>query len=504
MTTLVWDYEAPVARRVGTLAAGRDLAILAAVFVLQVPLILNADLGWLLTVCEKMLAGGKLGVDVLELNPPLSVLMYMPAAYLGSILPVPAHVFVIAMVLMLAWVSMQVTVAALAPCIDSDPARRRARLSLLLVLTLAPIATFGQREHIAMLAMVPFVAFAARLALAEPRHASLKFRLLIGLFGGFAMCIKPHFALCAGLPLLWAAVRTRSVRPLFNIACWTAAAVVVLYFGTALIAYPLYFSLYPRWAALAYLPLRLPVEMLLSVGFWCSLAGLAWMLGLICGRDRSAWMQTVPWLLAAGGGFLSYYLQGKGFAYTRLPAAIFALLAALLTPAFLNGVVRRDVLPKVVLAALPIVLWLVPASNSFAALQEPIRSVAPPHPKMLAISSNVGLGEPLVRNLDGEWASAAGSQLLSGGALVRLEEEGLAPADRVLAKQIIAMERDRLRGDLQKRQPDVLLVGRERFGVPFNWEAWAREDPAISQELDRNYRFLMRRAGVAIWIRRRT
>ncbi len=77
-------------------------AVLALAFAIQVPLVLNPDLGWLLTVCEKMLAGGKLGVDVIELNPPLSVLMYMPAAWLGSLTPVPAHVFVIAMGLLLA------------------------------------------------------------------------------------------------------------------------------------------------------------------------------------------------------------------------------------------------------------------------------------------------------------------------------------------------------------------------------------------------------------------
>jgi hypothetical protein len=504
MTALVGRYEAAFTRRVRAPIARTKLAVLAvlaAAFVIQIPLVLNADLGWLLTVCEKMLAGGKLGVDVLELNPPLSVLMYMPAAYLGSVLPVPAHVFVVAMVLLLAWYSARLTLDALSPLIADAEARARANLIIVIVLALVPGATFGQREHIAVLGLVPFVALAASLAMSGyPRPLNLK--ILVGLCAGFAMCIKPHFALAAALPMLWAAYQQRSMRPLFGIACWTAGALVVLYYSAALIAYPAYFSVYPRWAALVYIPLRPPLSFFFGTDALCGLAGVSWMLHITCGRNGAKWASSAPWLLAALGGFLSYVIQGKGFAYLRLPAATFGLLAPLLTRAFLAGSLPRADQRKLLLAALAPVLWLVPASNSFVALQDPIRVAAPAHPKLLMVSDNVGLGEPLVRKLDGEWASAAGSQLLSGGALLQLERGGLSTADRKLAEQIIAMERTRLRQDLQRRQPDVLMIDSKRFGWPYDWEAWARTDPAIAHELDSNYRLLTRKQGVAIWVRR--
>jgi len=54
-------------------------AILLMALLVQMPVVLNADLSCLLTEGEKVLDGGKLGVDVFELNPPLSVYLYMPA-----------------------------------------------------------------------------------------------------------------------------------------------------------------------------------------------------------------------------------------------------------------------------------------------------------------------------------------------------------------------------------------------------------------------------------------
>jgi hypothetical protein len=490
--------------RIGARRAWPDVAIMLVAFAIQVPLVLNADLGWLLTVCEKMLAGGRLGVDIIELNPPLSVLIYMPAAYLGTLLPIPAHIFVIVMVLILAKISANLTLAALSASEWNETARYRANLALLAVFTLVPGGTFAQREHIAVLAMVPFVALAASHAAGPQAPTPSWLRLATGIGGGFAMCIKPHFALLAAFPLLWAAYRRTSARPLFGAECWFAAFVVVTYFGTALLMFPDYFSVYPRWAAVAYLPLRMPASFFYNAGVLCSLAALAFMLHLTCGRDPAKWANTVPWLLAALGGFLSYVLQGKGFSYTRLPAVAFGLLAPLITPAFLSRNLSHADSRKIMLAGLALAIWLLPPRSNSSDLQQFIRAEAPAHPKLLMVASNGSVGEPLVRKVDGEWASAAGGQLLAGGAGFRLEGGNLNADDSALARQIIIMERDRLRDDLQQRRPDVLLIDSIRFGRPYDWEAWARADPEIARELDSNYRLAARKQGVAVWLRRRT
>src|SRR3982074_742810 len=57
-----------------------SIAILfAAAIVLRHVLAANTDVSWLLTVGERILDGQRLYVDVIETNPPMAVLVYLPA-----------------------------------------------------------------------------------------------------------------------------------------------------------------------------------------------------------------------------------------------------------------------------------------------------------------------------------------------------------------------------------------------------------------------------------------
>ena len=47
-----------------------------------------ADTSWLITVCERVLAGERLYVDLIETNPPFSVWLYMPPVALANALGV--------------------------------------------------------------------------------------------------------------------------------------------------------------------------------------------------------------------------------------------------------------------------------------------------------------------------------------------------------------------------------------------------------------------------------
>ncbi|OWK18859.1 hypothetical protein AJ88_02715 [Mesorhizobium amorphae CCBAU 01583] len=38
----------------------------------------NVDVSWLLVVCDRLLNGERLNVDLMEVNPPFSIWLYMP------------------------------------------------------------------------------------------------------------------------------------------------------------------------------------------------------------------------------------------------------------------------------------------------------------------------------------------------------------------------------------------------------------------------------------------
>src|SRR6266516_6645712 len=68
------------------------IILFVAAIVLRHVLAANTDVSWLLTVGERVLDGQRLYVDVLETNPPMAVLVYMPGIVIARALGLPVEV----------------------------------------------------------------------------------------------------------------------------------------------------------------------------------------------------------------------------------------------------------------------------------------------------------------------------------------------------------------------------------------------------------------------------
>src|SRR5260370_2407740 len=76
-----------------TLLPWISIVILFAVaIVLRHVLAANTDVSWLLTVGERVLDGRRLYVDVIDANPPMAVLIYLPGIVIARALRLPAEV----------------------------------------------------------------------------------------------------------------------------------------------------------------------------------------------------------------------------------------------------------------------------------------------------------------------------------------------------------------------------------------------------------------------------
>ena len=62
------------------------LAVVAVALALRATLRTNVDVAWLLTVGEKVLDGQRLYADILEVNPPASMIIYWPAILIARTL----------------------------------------------------------------------------------------------------------------------------------------------------------------------------------------------------------------------------------------------------------------------------------------------------------------------------------------------------------------------------------------------------------------------------------
>lgn len=135
---------------------------------------LGEDCSWLLTLGEKFLAGATPYVEFIEVNPPASFLMYLPAILLARVLGVSPESAVVGLMFTAVPASLALTTRILGEL------RHRAGEPLflavaVLVLSVVPNHSFGQREHVAVVAVLPMLAACARARAGTESRPSTQF-----------------------------------------------------------------------------------------------------------------------------------------------------------------------------------------------------------------------------------------------------------------------------------------------------------------------------------------
>jgi hypothetical protein len=235
--------------------------------------------------------------------------------------------------------------------------------------------------------------------------------------------------------------------------------------------------------------------------------------------------------LAAGGAFVGYWAQGKGWLYQAYPAiafaAVFAGLAwersraesgerwlaasafvcalilgvwvdrwgvALLAASVMTLTLRRltlgaasDLLPA--LARIAVAATLGAASAAFVPGSPPSDSLGKaltrlgPRPTVMAITESFGYVHPMVRRSGGEWVQSVPNMVISSGARLLIDRH---PGDVALAAKLqpyIEADRQRLVRDILERRPEAIIVG--PLNTRFHAAIWA--DPAVAAAM-RDYR----------------
>lgn len=437
---------------------------------------LNADLSWLLTVTERMLLGQRLYVDIYELNPPMSALLYLPFVWWAHTVAVAPEIVIVLAILATALAATSLSHRILGPyglCVS------KGEYWVLLVggLTLLPGADFGEREHIALMLILPLLATSWTRSVG--RRPGVWQILLVGAAAGLAMTIKPHFALPILLVAVYGAWRTHSWMPIFNAEHVLAGLLVVAYWTSVAIWFPEFFSTMLPLAQAAYIADRAPtLPFLLGapvLPFWFLGAAL-----LSIYRKEAATGFNPQLILAAVGFFLAYLLQGKGFTYHLLPST--TLLSIAVAQAFLvrNGDRKR------LGSAVALALLLVTSSGLLSLRGDPYRrdAVAALAPlgqglTIANISSQLELGSPLHRLVGGTLVNSGPCLWITLGAR-RLQSRGGSEETLAELAALEGIERELLRDDMLAVPPDVILTG----GGSFDWIAWASMDPQLAALLE--------------------
>ncbi len=300
---------------------------------------LNGDSAWLLYVAGRVLDGARLYVDVVEVNPPLVVWLNLPIVALARLGGMPEawayRGFVWGTALLSLWLADRM-LRRLSP----PPAswRRGALLVALVVVLLGiPGAYFGQREHLALLLLLPWLfAGAARAGGSGPAPAEAA---AIGALAAIGVALKPHYLLLpAGVIAYQLALAPRGRRRVEPEHA-ALAAVLVAYALLALLLAPEYLTLASRFGGVYWDYLRRPLRRVLA-GDLLPLTVLGSVLFWPLARRLTGHPRLVDVLgIATVTLFASVVLQHKGFGYHYYPALGTGLL--LVSLGLMGGGERR-------------------------------------------------------------------------------------------------------------------------------------------------------------------
>src|SRR6185437_7671902 len=216
------------------LAAAGIVALAAAV---QLSFGMMADVAWLIHCDERWLDGALPYRDFLELNPPASLWLYWPAVALARRLGSPSEAVVSAFGFAAALSAIGVSALILRGVRGAGAGLALAALAALLLL---PGQTFCERDHLAAVFGVPFLA----LALARARGATpgVALAAAAGLGCGAMAAIKPPYALIAALLALYQLRRSGWRAVLRSPEYYVAAALGLAYVGAVAPLFPAYIA----------------------------------------------------------------------------------------------------------------------------------------------------------------------------------------------------------------------------------------------------------------------
>jgi len=482
----------------GSILSSRTLALMIiGVAALQQALgHVNCDSSWFITFAEKVFLGARPYVDVSDPNPPAGFLAYMPAVWLSHGTGIRVEPIVVAMTFLAALASIALAGVILTKVDSFKAGQALPAFSLTsFCLLLLPGFCFTEREHLALILLLPMLAFTVVISSAP--HASFNLatlRFLAGFAAGLVLTFKPYYALPVALLLLYEAWQRASIKALISIESLTAALVTIAYGASVFVFYPAYIENVLPVARDIYLPARETFLLVLATpAFVVNIV----LLGLVLCNVRRLKDPFVGLPFFASLGFAATFLiQSKGWTNHAYPGAALAIMAA----GFLflrHDEARKSLGPAVFWPILILSPLLFGAQTMFAdseeypGLVQAVKSFNLVHPKIAVLAEQVDLGHPLVRQVDGEWIGRQNCLWTSYEARTLLHP-GMSNARRETLLNYIRADEKAFAQDIQQGQPDLILVETQAL------EKRAQENPEL-QPVFVGYNKAAKVGDVSIW-----
>jgi len=453
---------------------------------------LNHDVSYFVHFSRWLLQGRTLGSDLFDGNLPMVWMLFMPSAALvqTNLFDEPSAVRVVF------WAYFLISTALLISVLSRLESRDRAGsvgwvVAFVLIATLGPGFSFGQREHACVLFAMPYLA-AAVLRLQGGPVPSKPILAFVGLLAGIGFALKPYFLAVPALVELLLLVRLGWRSMLVRIESLVLGLTVLVYVVTAGLLIPDY--------------LKTTID-LSRATYWAYDSGNFSVIlerfirvvqpalyGALIALVTRTWSRQHTVMIVAGFGFAaSYFVQSKGFVYHAYPvlvcSAVFLgiCLGQGLTRAWTawretGNSVRYALMPVVVLLALPpikqahddVVRWYFtydiewgPTGRFRQAVIDTVNHFAPtPRSYFFAFSTHPFPGFPTASYTIAEWSGRSIVEPFIA-AIARIDEV-TDPAVRQRVVRAGEYQQRMVVEDFERRPPSIVFVERNRARLGMN------------------------------------
>jgi len=468
-------------------------------------ILIHHDVAYFLVQSQRMAAGDRLYVDIVDFNPPMIHLWALPPVLISevfgwSIAPL-FYLYVSLALVGSAWLCSPM-MTLIYPQL---PSTHRIFLIFGILFCLFPLALehFGQREHLFFAFFLPYLfqSFACSSGRKPPKLLSL----VSGILAAIGLCFKPYFVLPFMAVELFVFSRQRAS---YTLRRWDLAGLVcvlAVYVGTILIVFPRYLdcvrlaqSLYAAYDTTVLKSIAKP-----QVYWFAPILPVIWIFKAPSVRDRSLYL-----LLAAvmGAFLLMAVVQKKGWDYQYYPLlALEAFFVAVFLVRQLHhwGMFEtlRLGIPGVLLLslcgfALSIASYLLGpagARSNDSLLKEyllPAVSECAKGRPMYVLSTSLYPGWTMVLHSGARWPYRHASLWFlpevyrsrpnrAPGAPVYNEPGSMPDRERLFYSQVVE--------DLIEHPPSLLMIDKgiwkQGLAVEFDYEAYFRQDSSFSRLL---------------------
>lgn len=269
----------------------------------------NHDVAWLLEATRRWVRGAELYRDIVEINPPLIFLETYVLSF-GKMTPFAFNL----------GVCLAIGISAYWTLRWHD---EWVFAAVLVALPLSGMFDFGQRDHLALIFLTPFLL---------ARSVSRGEAVLLGLWAFFGIGLKPHFAL---IPLAFIAAQSRpmNVRALFKLQNLVLGGLCVAWLAAVWLAWPRYFGEIIPLARSVYAAFGIPINSLQLV----LAATIPAIVLLVLVRH----LELLPLAVAALAAMFVFLMQGRFWTYHMIPALGLSSLVALLAARNDEGLMRQ-------------------------------------------------------------------------------------------------------------------------------------------------------------------